>query len=64
MHLLDNPIRPYAWGSPTAIPELLGVPPSGEPQAELWIGAHPASPSYPSVGERSLVELIAADPKR
>jgi mannose-6-phosphate isomerase len=62
MQLLDNPIRPYPWGSPTAIPELLGVPPTGEPHAELWIGAHPVSPSFLSGGERSLVDLISADP--
>jgi mannose-6-phosphate isomerase len=33
---LDGVPRAYAWGSPTAIPELLGVPPTGEPVAELW----------------------------
>lgn len=45
MVLLDNPIRSYAWGSPTVLPELLGRAPTGEPQAELWAGAHPAAPS-------------------
>jgi mannose-6-phosphate isomerase len=44
-HLLRNPIQRYAWGSRSAIPALLGVPPDGEPQAELWIGAHPKAPS-------------------
>ncbi len=33
---LDGAPRPYAWGSPTAIPELLGIPPDGGPVAELW----------------------------
>jgi mannose-6-phosphate isomerase len=42
--ITNNP-RPYAWGSVTAIADLLGVPPTGEPQAELWLGAHPGSPS-------------------
>ncbi|HTZ43837.1 MAG TPA: type I phosphomannose isomerase catalytic subunit, partial [Jatrophihabitans sp.] len=42
---LDNPIREYAWGSTTAIPQLLGIEPTGRPAAELWIGAHPDSPS-------------------
>ena len=37
---LQNTIRDYAWGSRTAIPELTGVEPDGEPQAELWMGAH------------------------
>jgi mannose-6-phosphate isomerase len=43
---LQNTIQPYAWGSRTAIPELLGRPnPDGLPQAELWMGAHPKAPS-------------------
>ena len=42
---LDSSIRPYAWGSVTAIPDLLGQVPTGEPAAELWLGAHPAKPS-------------------
>ena len=43
---LNNPIQPYAWGSETAIPELLGQPPrKGHPQAEMWMGAHPKAPS-------------------
>jgi mannose-6-phosphate isomerase len=33
---LEGVARPYAWGSPTAIPQLRGVPASGEPVAELW----------------------------
>ncbi|WP_054570587.1 mannose-6-phosphate isomerase, class I [Frankia sp. R43] len=35
----------YAWGSATAIPELLGVPADGEPVAELWLGTHPQAPA-------------------
>jgi mannose-6-phosphate isomerase len=42
---LQNVLRPYAWGSTTAIAGLLGRPASGQPEAELWIGAHPDSPS-------------------
>ncbi len=39
---LDNPIQPYAWGSHRAIAELLGKKsPSDQPQAEMWMGAHP-----------------------
>lgn len=45
MHRLANTVRDYPWGSPTVIPELLGRPPDGTPQAELWIGAHPEAPS-------------------
>ena len=43
---LDNPILNYAWGSRTAIAELLGrETPSREPEAELWMGTHPKAPS-------------------
>jgi mannose-6-phosphate isomerase len=63
--ILSNPVRAYAWGSPTVIPELLGVSPTGEPQAELWIGAHPGAPSVVDVdGVRlTLTELIEKDPE-
>lgn len=62
MDRLDNTIRPYAWGSTTAIPQLLGVEPSGEPQAEMWMGAHPGAPSRTTRG--TLVEVVESDPKR
>jgi len=42
---ITNTPRDYAWGSTTAIAELLGTTPSGEPEAELWLGAHAGSPS-------------------
>ncbi|MER7841736.1 mannose-6-phosphate isomerase, class I [Streptomyces sp. NPDC096040] len=61
MDRLDNTIRPYAWGSPTAIPQLFGVEPSGKPQAEMWMGAHPGAPSRTARG--TLVEVIDANPK-
>ncbi len=62
MDRLVNTVRPYAWGSTTAIPELLGIAPTGEPQAEMWMGAHPGAPSLTARG--SLHELIDADPVR
>ncbi|MEU0392131.1 mannose-6-phosphate isomerase, class I [Streptomyces sp. NPDC006208] len=62
MDRLSNTVRPYAWGSTTAIPELLGVAPTGEPQAEMWMGAHPGAPSGTDRG--ALSELIDADPVR
>jgi len=62
MDRLDNTVRPYAWGSPTAIPHLLGVEPTGEPQAEMWMGAHPGAPSRTDRG--TLVDVIDADPRR
>ena len=62
MDRLDNTVRPYAWGSTTAIPRLLGVEPTGEPQAEMWMGAHPGAPSRTARG--TLAEVIEADPER
>jgi len=62
---LDNPIREYAWGSRSAIAELLGQPtPSPRPQAEVWMGAHPSDPSRARCrgGWVSLPDLIREDP--
>ncbi|MGD9214812.1 MAG: hypothetical protein PVJ84_08370, partial [Desulfobacteraceae bacterium] len=43
---MDNPIQTYAWGSRTAIADLMGQKsPSAQPQAEIWMGAHPKAPS-------------------
>jgi mannose-6-phosphate isomerase len=59
---LDNPIQNYAWGSKTAIATFLGRDnPSGRPEAELWIGAHPKAPSRVRAGP-SLAELIRGAP--
>ncbi|MGV9560709.1 mannose-6-phosphate isomerase, class I [Streptomyces sp. NPDC003480] len=62
MDRLDNTIRPYAWGSTTAIPRLLGVEPTGEPQAEMWMGAHPGAPSRTPRGP--LNEVIDKSPEQ
>jgi mannose-6-phosphate isomerase len=62
LELLDNPVRPYAWGSRTAIADMLGRPvPAPHPEAELWLGAHPGDPSR--VAGESLVDVLAADPE-
>ncbi|QCX77012.1 Mannose-6-phosphate isomerase [Streptomyces sp. YIM 121038] len=61
MDRLTNTIRPYAWGSTTAIAGLLGVEPTGEPQAEMWMGAHPGAPSRTERGP--LNEVIDEDPR-
>ncbi|BDI21668.1 mannose-6-phosphate isomerase, class I [Herbiconiux sp. L3-i23] len=66
---ITNTPRDYAWGSTTAIAELLGRDPSGGPEAELWLGAHPGSPSRilapASVGGHETLDAwIAADPAR
>ena len=61
--LLEGAVRHYEWGSPTAIPELLGRPADGRPWAELWLGAHPLAPA--AVGSQAvpLDRRIAADPQ-
>jgi mannose-6-phosphate isomerase len=60
---ISTSTQSYAWGSATAIPELLGVPGSGRPVAEAWFGAHPSAPSIAQTDGRRvpLHELIAAD---
>jgi mannose-6-phosphate isomerase len=61
---LTHAVQRYAWGSPTAIPELLGLPTTDEPVAEAWFGAHTSAPSLvPGPGgEVPLHELVAQDP--
>ncbi|MFC7330176.1 mannose-6-phosphate isomerase, class I [Marinactinospora rubrisoli] len=65
MRRLINQIRPYAWGSPTSIPRLLGRVPDGRPQAELWLGAHPGAPSslVTEDGPVRVADAITGDPK-
>ena len=61
---LDNPIQNYAWGSKTALARLQRRPPADEPEAELWIGAHPQAPSAVTVADRriTLDRLVAERP--
>ena len=66
MYEIQNVLRPYAWGSTTAIAGLLGRSASGGPEAELWVGAHPDSPSIAVTAggsSQSLDTLIATDPE-
>jgi mannose-6-phosphate isomerase len=64
--LLTNQIRPYAWGSRTAIAHLTGRTPGDRPEAELWMGAHPGAPSRTDRGNgpEPLDGIIARDPAR
>lgn len=62
---LRNSVLPYPWGSRSRIAKLLGEQvPAPEPQAELWMGAHPKAPSCALVdgASRRLDELIAERP--
>ena len=64
--ILQNTIQEYAWGSLTAIPQLLGKANSKNiPQAELWMGAHPKAPSKVKYNNQwiSLLELIDKYPE-
>ncbi|GAB3397202.1 mannose-6-phosphate isomerase, class I [Schumannella luteola] len=55
---ITNTPRDYAWGSTTAIAELLGTTPSGGPEAELWLGAHPGSPARLVDGTGTLLDVV------
>ena len=62
---LENPIQNYAWGSHSAISELLGAAsPSAQPEAELWIGAHSSAPSVALPTRESLAAIIEREPDR
>lgn len=72
MQVMAGVERHYEWGSPTAIPRLLGRAPDGTPVAELWFGAHHSAPSKllasdgsAPVGSHPLnvEDLIVADPE-
>ncbi len=57
---MTGAVQGYSWGSTTILPEFLGRPPDGNPQAEFWLGAHPSAPSR--LGGHSLAELVDTDP--
>ncbi|MFW0155909.1 mannose-6-phosphate isomerase, class I [Rothia sp. P6271] len=63
---LENTIQNYAWGSLTALAKMRGEEtPSTQPEAELWVGAHDAAPSYALIGEDriALNQLIEQNPQ-
>lgn len=64
MWRLDAPIQPYAWGSRSAIASMQGRSvPTTEPEAELWMGAHPRAPARLRDGAgTSLLDAIEAQP--
>ena len=65
MDLLRPVVRPYPWGTCTAIADLQGRPvPAPGPEAELWMGAHPSAPSGVDRAGSTLDAVIAADPDR
>ncbi|MGO4957214.1 mannose-6-phosphate isomerase, class I [Luteococcus sp. Sow4_B9] len=60
MHQMSGTLQHYAWGSTTAIPEILGIEATAEPQAEYWLGAHASAPS--TVDGQPLDQLIQQNP--
>lgn len=62
MQRLHPALQHYAWGSPTAIPQILCTAPDGRPVAEAWFGAHPSAPSALGEDGTPLDVALAADP--
>ena len=55
-----------SWSSTDAIPRWMGREPSGRPEAELWLGAHPSDPSSVELDAERCEPLdawIARDPE-
>ena len=63
MDLLSPNIQHYHWGDYSFIPELQGRPKGDQPEAELWMGAHPTSPSRTAESDRGLDDIISTDPQ-
>ncbi|EOX1575401.1 mannose-6-phosphate isomerase, class I [Vibrio cholerae] len=62
---MTNPIQNYAWGSKTAFQQLFELEnPTDEPQAELWMGAHPNGCSGIAINGKivQLSDFIAQNP--
>ncbi|EKG0409462.1 mannose-6-phosphate isomerase, class I [Vibrio cholerae] len=62
---MTNPIQNYAWGSKTALQQLFELEnPTDEPQAELWMGAHPNGCSGIAINGKivQLSDFIAQNP--
>lgn len=62
---MQNTVQHYAWGSHTAIAEMMGRDaPAAHPEAEVWMGAHPKAPSKVWYEQRwqPLDQLIAQYP--
>lgn len=58
---ISNMARDYAWGSTTLIAELQGREPSGTPEAEIWFGDHPGSPSRVDDGTGRPLDLVLSE---
>jgi len=62
---LTNVVKNYTWGSRQALNQRFNIlNPDDQPQAELWMGVHPAGISYVNneQGLAPLSDLLASDP--
>ncbi|WP_168797447.1 mannose-6-phosphate isomerase, class I [Neolewinella litorea] len=64
LYPFDGIIQHYAWGGYEYLPRLLQREnPQHEPWAELWMGAHEKGPGNLRDDDRTLADLIAANPR-
>lgn len=66
MLLLRNVIQPYEWGPINGLAALVDSEPTGDHEAELWVGTHGRGPSTVVGGDhdgRTLADIIAEDPR-
>lgn len=59
MHTVHGRAQHYAWGDPSAIPEMLGEAADGQPWAEWWMGTHPMAPS--TIDDGSSLQSVAGE---
>ena len=64
MHLLESNIQNYHWGDIDFLAQLQGRTPTGKPEAELWMGAHPKFPSRIQGTSLNLKETIERNPEK
>lgn len=55
---LTNQALDYAWGSQLLMDEVLGIPATGNPMAEIWFGTHSKSPATIANGSELLSDRI------
>lgn len=58
LYRLQAPVKQYAWGSTTLLADLTGTEPSGTPQAEMWFGTHPTTPTLLADDGTALADLV------
>lgn len=61
MRTLQGVFRHYAWGSTDVIPTLLGIPATGEPFAEYWLGAHESDAA--TIDDQPLQQVLDSHPE-